>query len=155
MKSCTFFGHRNMNAEQYREKLLHVIVDLIENKGVTQFYSGFRGNFDVCCSSLVYELKVRYPQIKNTMVLSYIPKATKNLYDSFTLPEYFDDSVYLLERSVPKRFAIIETNKCLVDKVDYIVSGVILHSGGAYTACEYAHKRKKTVISVIDDWKFK
>lgn len=58
----------------------------------------------------------------------------------------------MLERKVPERLAIIETNKCLVDKVDFIVVGVITHGGGAYAACEYAHKRKKPIISVIDGW---
>ena len=53
MKSCAFFGHRNMNVKQYREKLFGTLKDLIEDKGVTQFYSGFRGDFDVYCSYLV------------------------------------------------------------------------------------------------------
>ena len=148
MKSCAFFGHRHMDVKQYREKLSETLKDLIENKGVTQFYSGFRGDFDVYCSYSIYELKEKYPQIKNTMVLSYIPE-TK---DDFSLPKCFDDSVYLLERSVPKRLAIIETNKCLVDMVDFIVAGVITHCGGAYMACEYAYKRKKPIVSVIDGW---
>ena len=140
-----------MIMEQYREKLLHIIIDLIENKDVIQFYSGFRGDFDLYCSSLIYELKDRYPHIKNTMVLSYIP-GSMNENDGITLPKYFDDSVYLLERSVPKRLAIIETNKCLVDAVDFIVAGVITQCGGAYMACEYAYKRKKPIINVIDGW---
>ncbi len=112
MKSCAFFGHRDMEAEQYRDKLFQVVTDLIENKGVTHFYSGFRGDFDKFCGNAVYELKAKYPYIKNTMVLSYIPD--KN----FVLHDCFDDSIYLLERQVPKRLAILETNKCLVDKVD-------------------------------------
>lgn len=141
-----------MNIEQYRDKLLNIIVDLIENKGVVQFYSGFRGDFDVYCSYLIHELKARYPQIKNTMVLSYVPQPTEESDDKFELPKCFDDSIYLLERQVPKRLAIIETNKCLVDKVDYIIAGVILHGGGAYTACEYAYKKKKPIINVIDGW---
>ena len=135
-----------MNVEPYREKLIHIIKDLIENKGVTQFYSGFRGAFDIYCSRTICELKARYLQIKNTMVLSYLPDC------DFKLPKYFDDSVYLLARQVPKRLAITETNKCIVDKVDFIVAGVITHGGGAYAACEYAHKRKKSIISVIDGW---
>ena len=105
--------------------------DFIENKGVTQFYSGFRGDFDVYCSYLIYELKGSYPQTKD------------NCEYEFALPKCFDDSVYLLERRVPKRFAIIETNKCLVDMVDFIVAGVMTHCGGAYMACEYAYKTKK------------
>lgn len=87
MKSCAFFGHRNMIVEQYREKLLDIIIDLIENKNVIQFYSGFRGDFDFYCSSLMYELKAKYPQIKNTLVLSYIPESL-NEDSVFTLPKY-------------------------------------------------------------------
>lgn len=146
MKTCAFFGHRNMNVEQYREKLLHIIIDLIENKGVTQFYSGFRGDFDRFCSYAVYKLKTKYPNLKNTMILSYIPNK------EFALPKWFDDSIYLLERSVPKRLAIIETNKCLVNKADYIIAGVITHGGGAYAALEYAYKIKKQIVNVIDGW---
>ncbi len=86
------------------------------------------------------------------MVLSYIPEASVENDNTFILPKYFDDSIYLLERSVPKRLAIIETNKCLVDKVDFIVAGVMTHYGGAYTACEYAFKKKKPIVSVIDGW---
>ncbi len=141
-----------MDVEQYREKLLGIIIDLIENKGITQFYSGFRGDFDVYCSNLVHRLKARYPQIKNTMVLSYIPALPDESGNAVMLPKCFDDSVYLLERRVPMRFAITETNKRLVDEVDYIVAGVLLHSGGAYSACEYAYKRKKPIISIIDGW---
>lgn len=152
MKSCAFFGHRYIDVNQYEEKLRQIIIDLIENKDVTQFYSGYRGDFDVWCSYLVHELKNKYPQIKNTMVLSYIPQNKDNCENVFTLPKCFDDSVYLLERNVPKRLAIIETNKCLVDIVDYIVAGVITHCGGAYMACEYAYKRKKPIISMIDGW---
>lgn len=150
MKSCAFFGHRNINVEQYREKLLQVIVDLIENKDVTQFYSGYRGNFDIYCSCLVGQLKDKYPQLKNTMVLSYIPEASGRSDNAFILPQCFDDSVYLLERYVPKRYAIIETNKLLVDAADYIVAGVIMRCGGAYGACRYARKKKKSIFNVMD-----
>lgn len=45
-----------MRVEQYRDKLLQIILDLIENKGVTQFYSGFRGDFDRYCSYLISEI---------------------------------------------------------------------------------------------------
>ena len=146
MKSCAFFGHRHFNINQYREKLLQILTDLIENKGVTQFYSGFRGDFDTFCSYLIRELKAHYPQIKNTMVFSYIPDG------EFILPDCFDDSIYLLERAVPQRLAIIETNKCLADKVDCIVAGVGIRGGGAYAALEYAYKRKKPIINVVDGW---
>lgn len=95
-----------MHAEQYRERLIQIILDLIENEGVTQFYSGYRGDFDIYCSFLIYELKDRYPNIRNTMALAYLPEATDG-QNVFHLPECFDDSVYLLERQVPKRLALL------------------------------------------------
>lgn len=145
MKSCAFFGHRYIDPEIFGKDMHHILVDLIENKGVTQFYSGFRGDFDRLCSFAVYTMKEKYPMIKNTMVLSYIPDK------DFILPKYFDDSVYLLEKQVPKRFAISATNKLLVDKVDYIVACVLTHGGGAYAALEYARRRNKPIINVLDE----
>lgn len=57
MPSCAFFGHRSFDYEPYRDKIREKIVDLIENRGVTTFYSGGRGSFDVLCARTVWELK--------------------------------------------------------------------------------------------------
>lgn len=65
-------------------------------------------------------------------------------------PPYFDDSVYLLEKQVPPKFAISETNKILVKKSDFIVSGVWHNWGGAYSAVEFAKRQGKTVIDVVE-----
>ena len=45
MRSCTFFGHRDA-PESIRYDLKQVLIDLIENKGVTIFYVGHNGKFD-------------------------------------------------------------------------------------------------------------
>ena len=142
MKSCAFFGHRDYDYEPMREQIGRLIADLIEKEGVTEFYSGFRGKFDVLCSGIVHELKVQYPQIGMTMVLSYHPK------EDFVLPPFFDGSVFLLERPVPPEYAILETNKRLVERADFIFSGVIHPFGGAAKALEYAMKRQKKVIAL-------
>lgn len=154
MKSCAFFGHSHLHCEPYREKLLGIICDLIENKGVAHFYSGYRGNFDYYCRDLIYELKEKYPFITMTKVLSYIPQPLKPDEYGFVYrpPINYDDSVYLLDRQVPYRLAIIETNKLLVDKVDYIVAGVLNHCGGACMALEYACKKKKPIFNIFEDW---
>ena len=142
MKSCAFFGHRDINYEPYRERIREILIALIEREGITQFYSGHRGNFDRICSELIHELKTIYPQIRNTMVLSY------HATNDFKLPASYDDSVYLLERAVPHAYAILETNKRLVDIADIIVSGVMYDFGGACKALEYARKRKVQIIEV-------
>ena len=46
------------------------------------------------------------------------------------------------------RFAIVETNKLLVQKVDFVVSGVQHEWGGAYQAVAYAEKQGKMVIEL-------
>ena len=61
----------------------------------------------------------------------------------------FDDTLYLLERAVPPRYAIVETNKKIVEKADYVLSGVVHDWGGAATAVEYAIKRGKHVIDLF------
>lgn len=117
---------------------------MIERNHVTQFYSGYRGNFDYLCCNVVAQLKKLYPHVILTKVLSYLPSPSDELN------EIFDDSVYLLERKVPYRLAIVETNKRLADTADFILSGVVWQFGGAFTALEYALKREKRVINVFD-----
>ena len=146
MLSCAFFGHRDVDYFSYCEKIETILIDLIKNCGVTQFYSGYRGSFDRLCAYLVWELKFRYPNIKKTLFLSYLPYKKAD----FSLPKFFDDSVYLLEKSVPLRFAIPHTNRKIVDLSDYILSGVNHDYGGAFNACSYARKHGKTVIDIYD-----
>ncbi len=144
MYSCAFFGHRDVDYTPYCEKIENILADLIENRGVTRFYSGNRGNFDKLCAYLVWDLKFRYPQIENILVLSYPSKS------DFILPKFFDDAAYLLETHVPPKFAIPQTNRRMVDLADHIVSGVNRDRGGAFTACQYAEKRKKDIIRIYD-----
>lgn len=140
---CAFFGHRNFSYQKYEEKISAYIMELIAEKNVVQFYSGFRGDFDILCAKLVCNIKFRYPHIVNTMVLSYHPRS------DFILPTYFDDSVYLLEQEVPPRFAITYTNRKIVDLSDYIISGTLLKTGGAADACKYAMSKKKVILSIF------
>ena len=144
MAACVFFGHRNFGYSDYKERIKSIIVNLIENHGVTEFYNGFRGHFDRLCAEIVSELKRHYPTIKNILVLSYHP------HSDFIMPTLFDESVYLLEKPVLPKFAITYTNHCIVDKADFIVSGVILQSGGAWSACEFARRQKKCIINLFD-----
>lgn len=68
-----FFGHHDYSYCNQQENLTQIIVDLIENYGVTDFYCGFRGNFYELCSTIISKLKLNYKNIKLSMVLSYHP----------------------------------------------------------------------------------
>ena len=133
MPVCTFFGHRRI----YRSiegALREAIVDMIENKGVREFYFGCEGDFDRKVRSLLMGLQKEYPHIKITAVLAYLDKK----YDALT------DSVYpsVLE-NVPLRFAIDRRNKAMVDMSDYVIAYVDTSYGGAYNALEYASRKGK------------
>lgn len=47
MYSCAFFGHRDNIYEEYKQQIERAIIELIEKKNVVQFYSGYRGYFDI------------------------------------------------------------------------------------------------------------
>lgn len=142
MKSCSFFGSSSWSYMQYEMRLRSIITELIENYNVMQFYSGGRGDFDDFSSSIVGELRTQYPFIKNTLVLSYIPK------EDFILHNKYTDSVYLLERRVPPRYAILETNKAIIDRSDFVVTAARFSFRGAQKAKEYAERKGKKVIEL-------
>ncbi len=141
MYSCAFFGHRDYPYEKFKTQIKDSLMDLIENHHVNQFYCGARGNFDWVCAKVLFELKAKYPFIKCVRVWAYIPQKNEE-------EDYFDESVYLLERNVSPLYAIAETNKLLVDRVEYILSGVMHTWGGAWSAVERGIKKGKTVIHI-------
>ena len=144
MRACAFFGTRKWACAEEEKRLTESIVELIEKYEVTQFYSGGRGAFDETASKIVGELRKIYPHIKNTLVLSYLPTDK----EEYPLPEKYTDSVYFLERRIPPRYAIVETNKAIVDRVEFVITSSSGSFGGARKACDYALKKQKTVIDV-------
>ena len=146
MYSCVFFGHRDYHYERFQEWIESILIDLIENYDVRQFYSGARGNFDWMCIKIIRDLKNRYPYIQCIRVWAYMPNTDEE-------EEYFDGSVYVLEKRVPPLYAILETNKQLLNKVEYILSGVTHSWGGAWSAAEYGRKQGKTIINVVKEEK--
>ena len=84
-QTATFIGHKEcllVRAENVQKEIEKLIA-----AGVTDFLSGGMGGFDWMCARVVYELKQRYPQIRNFLVIPYL---TINI----TEPEYFDDIIY-------------------------------------------------------------
>lgn len=147
MLSCAFFGHRNFNYVPHEEKIRKRIIDLIK-RGVVDFYGGGRGDFDVTCARIVWELKKDYPHIKNILVLAYMPK------NNFELGTYYDESVYLLEKKVPLKYSISHTNRKLVELSNYIISGVTRVYGGARTSCDYAECLHKTIFYIVGNYSY-
>ena len=65
IKSCSFFGHRNIEeTEELKLKLKDIIENLIVNHNVLIFLFGSRSNFNSLCHLVVTKLKEQYINIK-------------------------------------------------------------------------------------------
>lgn len=72
MVTCTFFGHKD-TPNEIKPTLKSVIVELIENKNVFNFYVGNHGSFDYMVECCLTELKEIY-SIDYAVVLAYLPE---------------------------------------------------------------------------------
>ena len=137
---CTFFGHRDA-PESVLSLLREVVLDLIEQKGVTQFYVGNQGNYDAMVRTLLAELE-RSHGVRYEVVLAYLPQKGDGLCvaDHTLLPEGIE--------TVPPRFAIEYRNKWMIDNSDVVVTYVTHDFGGAAKFKAMALRKKKTVIEL-------
>ena len=141
---CTFIGHRDVPL-RVKEPLKKILVDLIENKDVKLFYVGNHGNFDKVVKETLEELRLVYTHIECFQVLAYIPEKRQEFdnkdYSNTIYPSFLENK--------PPKYAIIERNKWMIERADYVVT-YVLYSGGAGVFKEIAEKKGKTVINIPD-----
>ena len=139
-KTCCFFGHREVT-HNIREKLKATIEKLITEDNVTEYYVGHQGQFDNMVYSALKELKGKYPQIRYTVVLAYMPdEHIREVYGEDTL---FPDGM----ESVPKKFAINKRNDWMISHSDVAVCYVWKITGGA---AKFREKAEKNGLRVVD-----
>ena len=142
IQKCTFFGHSNA-PEEIEESLMHILIDLIENKNVTKFYVGNHGHFDYIDRKCLTELKKRYC-IDFTVVLAYLPVKKYEIENMSAINTLFPDGI----EKVPKRFAICYRNNWMIDNSQYVITYVNRAIGGAVKFKEIAEKKNKIVINI-------
>ena len=137
---CTFFGHHNVS-DDVEQKIASVLIDLIENKGVTDFYVGNQGKFDYYVRKNLKSLKKMYLHIQYSVVLAYFPVEQRD--------EDYTDTIFPdgLEKAIP-RFAIIKRNEWMIERADYVVTYVSHPFGNAEKFKKMALKKGKTVIEL-------
>lgn len=140
-KTCCFFGHREVT-HNIRDKLTALIEKLITEDGFIDFYVGNQGQFDWTVYSVLKELKAKYPQIRYTVVLAYMPdEQIKEAYGEDTL---FPDGM----EKVPKKFAISKRNDWMIQQSGFAVCYVHKITGGAAKFKEKAEKKGLRVLDV-------
>ena len=141
-KTCCFFGHREVT-HNIKPRLTAIIEKLITEDDVTEFYVGHQGRFDSMVYSVLKELKAKYPQIRYTVVLAYMPdEHIKEVYGEDTL---FPDGL----ESVPKKYAISKRNDWMILQSGYAVCYVHKITGGAAKFRDKAEKNRLRVIDIL------
>lgn len=142
MAVCTFFGHRDC-PPSIKPKLLEVLVGLIEQRSVNQFYVGRQGAFDAMVRSTLRELVETYPRISYAVVLEMLPRRRDEaVWD-------FSDTIFPegLE-TVPPRFAISRRNEWMLKRADYVVAYITHSWGGAAQYADKAVRQGKIVLNL-------
>ena len=141
LRTACFFGHRDVTHD-IRSKLQFIIEQLITEEQINSFYVGHQGQFDSMVYSVLKELKGKYPQIRYTVVLAYMPdEHTKEVYGENTL---YPDGL----ETVPRRFAISKRNDWMIQQSDYAVCYVHKITGGAAKFREKAERKGLRIINI-------
>ena len=147
-KSCFFIGHREAD-ERLLPRLESVIDRLIREENVRYFYVGGYGGFDRVAAAAVKCMKRKYPDITLMLVLPYHPAERP-----IDTPSEFDGSYHPdgLENT-PKKYAIVRTNRIMVDTCDWLVCYVRHGASNSRKLLEYAQRRiTRGLIQIENIW---
>ena len=96
------------------------------------------GNFDFYIYQVLCELEKKYPEIRFTVVLAYMP-CKKRQGDTF---DWYRTTIYPkgIEK-IPIRFALSFRNKWMIERSDSAATYILYSSGGA--VCGACRKKRK------------
>jgi hypothetical protein len=145
-KSCFFIGHREAD-ERLLPRLELEIERLIQEENVRYFYVGGYGGFDRIAASAVKRAKQKCPDTTLMLVLPYHPAEravpTPDGFDGTYQPEGLE--------SIPRRYAIVRTNRIMVDTCEWLMCYVRHGASNSRNLLEYARRReKKGLIQIIN-----
>jgi len=146
-KSCFFIGHREAD-ERLLPRLELVIDRLIQKENVRYFYVGGYGGFDrIAAAAAIKNAKQKHPDITLMLVLPYHPAER-----AVPAPSGFDGTYHPegLENT-PRRYAIVRTNKILVDTCNWLVCYVRHGTSNSRNMLKYAERRRENgLIQIVN-----
>lgn len=163
-KSCAFTGHRpvrfsfkyderHVACRAIKKELERQIVELIQSKGVTQFYTGMALGVDMWAAEIVLSLKARYPNLRLIAAIPCESQADKWNFESQrryrAILAKSDEVTYVCRAYT--RDCMLRRNRFMVDNSEYLIA--VYDEGGsggtAYTV-QYARGlgREVSVIPV-------
>ncbi len=140
--SCTFFGNRDC-PDAIEPILRETIIKLITQYGVTCYYVGNNGKFDLMVTRVLKELENYYYDIIISVTLAYFPKNDLELYDKFSFYPF-------LTENIPDREAIDYRNKYMLENSEYVIAYMSDEKGTAWEYIREALRQKKKVINLAE-----
>lgn len=146
MNTFFFIGHREAS-----EELFPVLTEVVERHiieyNVTDFVVGQYGNFDKLAAKAVRVVKKRHPTVTLTLLLPYHP------YDRpIPVPKGFDRTYYPPGmETVPKRAAIVQANRYMVDNSTHLIAYVWHPGSNARNLLEYAQTKSRNRMIRIEN----
>lgn len=135
-KVCFLFGHATTPYEAIG-KMKAAAQRHYQEYGIRTFIVGNRGNFDRYAATAIKALKQQYSDITLLLLLAYHPGER-----AVDLTDGFDNSYYPPLENVPRPYAIVRSNKYMVDAADSIIC-YVEHIGNTRNLLEYAQRRQK------------
>lgn len=131
--------------------LIEAVEQHIVEYGVTEFIVGKYGGFDHMVAKVVIAAKEKHPGITLSMLIPYHPAERP-----VDLPQGFDNTFYPPDmEKVPRRLAIVQANRYMVDHVDYLIAYVWHPASNARNLLEYSCKKPIIVTNLDDQTKLK
>ena len=144
-KTCFFIGHRDA-PESIFPALFTEVERHIVTYGITNFITGHYGAFDRLAAKAVSHAKVHHPHVTLTLLLPYHP-----VEQPYPPPAGFDDTLYPegLE-FIPRRLAIINANRYMVDHSDYIIAYAWHPASNASSILQYAKRKNISICNLAE-----
>ena len=140
--SCTFFGEHDC-PDSIEPILRETIIKLITRYGVTYFYVGNNGKFDLLATRILKELENYYYDIYISVTLAYFPDNDKDLYDRYT------DYPFVF-KTISEKHAVDYRNNYMLKNCEYVIAYLTKESGSTAKYINMAIKSKKKVINIAD-----
>lgn len=138
----SFFGHADFQKSEQTEDFLIQFLKYLTKETYVEFYFGEYGAFD----SFSYSVCKNYKTHCNCKLIFVTPYLEVLQAVSYK----YDEVIYPNIENIPLRYSIIERNKWIVEKSDFIFFYVAHDWGGAYKMLEYAKKKGKQFINLAD-----
>ena len=167
MKTCSFFGHRDMEqTEELKEKVKETVERLIVEEGVGTFLFGSRSKFDELCHIVVTELQKTHPHIRRiaylckheTVCLVGAGTSLKQKIKDLTGRDEYVGEYEEIKKSdrvnSAGRACYILRNQWMIDDSDFVIFHLDENNStkksGTMQAYEYAKKKNNTIKRYLD-----